>query len=52
MTMKRLHSVFESFLERMAMKNHTEYAHNGYEIMRSPLKRTIMGREVVVAVTV
>jgi len=48
-----LHSDFESFLERLAPeKPYSQYAHNGYEDNADAhLKRTIMGREVVVAVT-
>jgi secondary thiamine-phosphate synthase enzyme len=48
-----LHSDFEKWLERLAPeKPHSQYAHNGYEDNADAhLKRTIMGREVVVAVT-
>jgi secondary thiamine-phosphate synthase enzyme len=48
-----LYGDFESWLERLAPeKPHAQYAHNGYEDNADAhLKRTIMGREVVVAVT-
>jgi secondary thiamine-phosphate synthase enzyme len=48
-----LHSDFEKWLERLAPeKPHNQYAHNGYEDNADAhLKRSIMGREVVVAVT-
>jgi len=48
-----LHSDFEKWLERLAPeKPHSQYAHNGYEDNADAhLKRTVMGREVVVAVT-
>jgi secondary thiamine-phosphate synthase enzyme len=48
-----LHSDFEIFLEKLAPeKPYSQYAHNGYEDNADAhLKRTIMGREVVVAVT-
>lgn len=48
-----LHSDFERFLETLAPeKPYDQYAHNGYEDNADAhLKRTIMGREVVVAVT-
>jgi secondary thiamine-phosphate synthase enzyme len=48
-----LHSDFEIWLEKLAPeKPHSQYAHNGYEDNADAhLKRTIMGREVVVAVT-
>src|SRR5690554_2252295 len=48
-----LHSDFERFLEKLAPeKPYDQYAHNGYEDNADAhLKRTIMGREVVVAVT-
>lgn len=48
-----LHSDFESFLEKLAPeKPYDQYAHNGFEDNADAhLKRTIMGREVVVAVT-
>ena len=48
-----LHSDFEIFLEKLAPeKPYNQYAHNGYEDNADAhLKRTIMGREVVVAIT-
>ncbi|MFW5871132.1 MAG: secondary thiamine-phosphate synthase enzyme YjbQ [Verrucomicrobiota bacterium] len=48
-----LHSDFEKWLERLAPeKPHSQYAHNGFEDNADAhLKRSIMGREVVVAVT-
>ena len=48
-----LHSDYEKWLEKLAPeKPHDQYAHNGYEDNADAhLKRTIMGREVVVAVT-
>ncbi|MBN1989172.1 MAG: YjbQ family protein [Bacteroidales bacterium] len=48
-----LHSDFEVWLEKLAPeKPHSQYKHNGYEDNADAhLKRTIMGREVVVAVT-
>ena len=48
-----LHSDFERWLEGLAPeKPHSRYAHNGYEDNADAhLKRTVMGREVVVAVT-
>jgi secondary thiamine-phosphate synthase enzyme len=48
-----LHADFEKWLERLAPeKPHSQYAHNGAEDNADAhLKRTIMGREVVVAVT-
>ena len=48
-----LHSDFERWLERLAPeKPYEQYAHNGFEDNADAhLKRTIMGREVVVAVT-
>ncbi|NLC45120.1 MAG: YjbQ family protein [Clostridiales bacterium] len=48
-----LHSDFEIFLEKLAPeKPYSQYAHNGYEDNADAhLKRTIMGREVVVAIT-
>lgn len=48
-----LHSDFERWLEKLAPeKPYDQYAHNGYEDNADAhLKRTIMGREVVVAVT-
>jgi len=48
-----LHSDFEKWLEGLAPeKPYSQYAHNGYEDNADAhLKRTVMGREVVVAVT-
>jgi len=48
-----LHADFERWLEKLAPeKPHSQYAHNGAEDNGDAhLKRTIMGREVVVAVT-
>lgn len=48
-----LHSDFEEWLEGLAPeKPHSRYRHNGYEDNGDAhLKRTIMGREVVVAVS-
>ena len=48
-----LHHDFEVFLEKLAPeKPYSQYRHNGYEDNADAhLKRTIMGREVVVAVT-
>ena len=48
-----LHRDFERWLERLAPeKPHSQYDHNGYEDNADAhLKRTIMGREVVVAIT-
>lgn len=48
-----LHRDFEAWLERLAPeKPHDQYNHNGYEDNADAhLKRQIMGREVVVAVT-
>ena len=48
-----LHADFEKWLERLAPeKLCNQYAHNGYEDNADAhLKRSIMGREVVVAVT-
>lgn len=48
-----LHSDFEKWLEKLAPeKPYSQYAHNGYEDNADAhLKRTIMGREVVVAIT-
>ena len=50
---KGLHSDYERWLERLAPeKPYDQYQHNGYEDNADAhLKRTIMGREVVVAVT-
>lgn len=48
-----LHRDFERWLEKLAPeKPYNQYDHNGYEDNADAhLKRTIMGREVVVAVT-
>jgi len=48
-----LHADFEKWLEHLAPeKPHSQYRHNGAEDNADAhLKRTIMGREVVVAVT-
>jgi len=48
-----LHSDFEKWLEKLAPeKPHSQYAHNTHEDNADAhLKRTVMGREVVVAVT-
>jgi len=48
-----LHADFERWLEKLAPeKPYDQYAHNGFEDNADAhLKRTIMGREVVVAVT-
>lgn len=48
-----LHADFERWLERLAPeKPYDQYAHNGYEDNADAhMKRQIMGREVVVAVT-
>jgi secondary thiamine-phosphate synthase enzyme len=48
-----LHGDFETWLEKLAPeKPYSQYAHNGAEDNADAhLKRTIMGREVVVAVT-
>lgn len=48
-----LHADYETWLEKLAPeKPHSQYAHNGFEDNADAhLKRTIMGREVVVAVT-
>ena len=48
-----LHSDFEEFLERLAPElPHEQYHHNGFEDNADAhMKRQIMGREVVVAVT-
>jgi secondary thiamine-phosphate synthase enzyme len=48
-----LHSDFEKWLEQLAPeKPYSRYAHNGYEDNADAhLKRSVMGREVVVAVT-
>ena len=48
-----LHADFETGLEKLAPENpHSQYAHNGYEDNADAhMKRQVMGREVVVAVT-
>ena len=48
-----LHNDFEVFLEKLAPeKPYEQYEHNGYEDNADAhLKRQIMGREVVVAIT-
>ena len=48
-----LHQDFEAWLEKLAPeKPYDQYRHNGYEDNADAhLKRTIMGREVVVAIT-
>ncbi|MDR1146527.1 MAG: secondary thiamine-phosphate synthase enzyme YjbQ [Verrucomicrobiales bacterium] len=48
-----LHHDFEVWLEKLAPeKPHSQYRHNGYEDNADAhLKRTVMGREVVVAVS-
>ncbi len=48
-----LHSDFEKWLEKLAPeKPYSQYRHNGFEDNADAhLKRTIMGREVVVAVS-
>ena len=48
-----LHHDFERFLEKLAPeKPYNQYDHNGFEDNADAhLKRTIMGREVVVAIT-
>jgi secondary thiamine-phosphate synthase enzyme len=49
-----LHSDFETWLEELAPENpHSQYRHNrtGEDNADAHLKRTIMGREVVIAVT-
>jgi secondary thiamine-phosphate synthase enzyme len=48
-----LHQDFETWLEKLAPeKPYSQYRHNGYEDNADAhLKRTIMGREVVFAVT-
>jgi len=48
-----LHSDFETWLESLAPeKPYSKYRHNGYEDNADAhLKRTVMGREVTVAVT-
>jgi secondary thiamine-phosphate synthase enzyme len=48
-----LHADFEKWLEQLAPEHpHSQYKHNGYEDNADAhLKRTIIGREVVVAIT-
>ncbi len=48
-----LHNDFEKWLERLAPeKPYSQYAHNGYEDNADAhLKRTVMGREVVAAIS-
>ena len=48
-----LHNDYEVWLEKIAPeKPHSQYSHNGFEDNADAhLKRTIMGREVVIAVT-
>ena len=48
-----LHADYETWLEKLAPeKPYDQYAHNSYEDNADAhLKRTIMGREVVVAIT-
>jgi secondary thiamine-phosphate synthase enzyme len=48
-----LHADYERWLEKLAPeKPHSQYQHNGFEDNADAhLKRTIMGREVVVAIT-
>jgi len=48
-----LHNDFEKWLEKLAPeKPYSQYEHNGFEDNADAhLKRTVMGREVVVAVT-
>ena len=48
-----LHQDFEVWLEKLAPENpHSQYRHNGFEDNADAhLKRTVMGREVVIAVT-
>jgi secondary thiamine-phosphate synthase enzyme len=48
-----LHQDFEVWLEKLAPeKPYSQYKHNGYEDNADAhLKRTVMGREVVVAIT-
>lgn len=48
-----LHSDYEKWLEKLAPeKPYSQYAHNGFEDNADAhLKRTIMGREVVAAIT-
>jgi secondary thiamine-phosphate synthase enzyme len=48
-----LHGDFEKWLEKLAPENpHSQYAHNGFEDNADAhLKRQVMGREVIVAIT-
>ncbi len=48
-----LHSDYEKWLEKLAPeKPHSQYAHNGFEDNGDAhLKRQVMGREVVIAIT-
>ncbi len=48
-----LHNDYEKWLERLAPeKPHSQYMHNGYEDNADAhMKRQVMGREVVVAIT-
>ncbi|NQV33492.1 MAG: YjbQ family protein [Phycisphaeraceae bacterium] len=48
-----LHQDYEAWLERLAPeKPHSQYNHNGYEDNADAhMKRQVMGREVVVAIT-
>jgi secondary thiamine-phosphate synthase enzyme len=48
-----LHADYEDWLEKLAPeKPHSQYRHNGYEDNADAhLKRQVMGREVVVAIT-
>ncbi len=48
-----LHGDFETWLEKLAPeKPHNQYAHNGFEDNADAhMKRQLMGREVVVAIT-
>ena len=48
-----LHKDFERWLEKLAPeKPHSQYDHNGYEDNADAhMKRSVMGREVVVAIT-
>ncbi len=48
-----LHSDYEDWLEKLAPeKPHSQYRHNGYEDNADAhMKRQVMGREVVVAIT-
>jgi secondary thiamine-phosphate synthase enzyme len=48
-----LHADYERWLEKLAPeKPYNQYSHNGYEDNADAhLKRTVMGREVVVAIT-